>query len=183
MRGNHDGQLIAAAWPALDGGLVDAEAAAEIDWAIRLISELRAVRAEMNVPAGAKLTLLMKDAAPETRDRLTAQGGIIGRLARLDRIDPDCAAVPEGAVQVVIGEATAILPLAGVIDLDEEAARLERETGKLEAEIAKLDKKLTNEQFLAKAPEAVVEEQRTRRQEQVEKMEKVKAALERLQGG
>ncbi len=61
--------------------------------------------------------------------------------------------------------------------------RLERETGKLEAEFAKLDKKLANEQFLPKAPEAVIEEQRARRQELVEKLEKIKAALERLKGG
>jgi valyl-tRNA synthetase len=61
--------------------------------------------------------------------------------------------------------------------------RLERETGKLEAETAKLDKKLANEQFLPKAPEAVIEEQRARRQELVEKLEKIKAALERLKGG
>ncbi len=66
---------------------------------------------------------------------------------------------------------------------EEPRQRLERETGKLEAEIAKLDKKLANEQFLPKAPEAVIEEQRARRQELVEKLEKIKAALERLKGG
>jgi valyl-tRNA synthetase len=182
VRGNHNGQLITAEWPSFDETLVDPEAAAELDWTIRLIGELRAVRAEMNVPAASKLTLLMKDAGPETKRRLASQGEIIQRLARLERIDPDCAEVPEGAVQVVIDEATAVLPLAGVIDLDEEKARLGREQDKLTAEIAKLDKKLANEQFLAKAPEEVVEEQRTRRAEFAEKRERLGAALEQLGG-
>ena len=179
-RGNHDGALITGRWPDLDPALADAEAAAELDWTIRLISEVRAVRAELNVPPASKLTLGIKDAGPETKRRLASQGEIIRRLARLERIEADLTEVPAGSVQVVIDEATAILPLAGVIDLEEERGRLGREAAKLEAETAKLDKKLSNEQFLAKAPEAVVAENRARREELAEKLERVKTASERL---
>ncbi len=179
-RGNHDGALITGRWPDLDPALADSEAAAELDWTIRLISEVRAVRAELNVPPASKLTLGIKDAGPETKRRLASQGEIIRRLARLERIEADLTEVPAGSVQVVIDEATAILPLAGVIDLEEERGRLGREAAKLEAETAKLDKKLSNEQFLAKAPEAVVAENRARREELAEKLERVKTASERL---
>jgi valyl-tRNA synthetase len=177
-----EGRLITASWPALDAGLIDAEAEVEIDWAIRLIGEVRAVRAEMNVPAAAKIGLLMKDAGPATLARLEAHRGIIGRLARLNGIEVAGAEVPKGAAQIVIDEATAILPLAGVIDVAQEKARLAREKDKLAAELAKLDKKLANQQFLAKAPEEVVEEQRERRAEQAEKSDRLAAALQRLSG-
>ncbi len=172
--------LIAADWPSFAADLTDPEVEAEIDWTIRLISEVRAVRAEVNVPAAAKLALLIKGADIKTRTRLAAQGEIVERLARLDRIDPDAKDVPKGAVQIVIGEATAYLPLADAIDLDQERARLGRETFKLDGEIGKIDKKLANQQFLAKAPPEVVEEQKERRAELVEKRDRVAVALERL---
>jgi valyl-tRNA synthetase len=177
-----EGRLITAPWPAFEAALIDPEVEAEIDWAIRLIGEVRAVRAEMNVPAAAKIPLLMKDMAAESTARLEAHRGIISRLARLDGIQAAAAEVPKGAAQIVIDEATAILPLAGVIDVEQEKARLAREQDKLAAEIAKLDKKLANQQFLAKAPPEVVEEQRDRRAEQAEKSDRLTAALERLSG-
>jgi len=172
--------LIGAEWPSFAKDLADPEVEAEIDWTIRLISEVRTVRAEVNVPAAAKLTLLMKGADDRTRARLAAQGEIIERLARLERIDPDAKDVPKGAVQIVIDEATAFLPLADAIDLDQERARLKRDIGKLDGEIGKIDKKLANQQFLAKAPPEVVEEQKERRAELVEKRDHVAAAWERL---
>ena len=174
--------LISAEWPSFAAELADPEVEAEIDWTIRLISEVRAVRAEVNVPAAAKLTLLMKGADDRTRSRLAAQREIIERLARLERIDPDAKAVPKGAVQIVIDEATVFLPLADAVDLDQERARLEREVAKLDGEIGKIDKKLANRQFLAKAPPEVVEEQRERRVELVEKRDRLIAALGWLNG-
>jgi valyl-tRNA synthetase len=177
-----DGRLITAQWPAFDAALIDPEVEAEIDWAIRLIGDVRAVRAEMNVPAAAKIALLMKDAGPATLARLEAHREIIGRLARLNGIEVAGAEVPKDAAQIVIDEATAILPLAGVIDVAQEKARLEGAILKFEAEIAKLDKKLANAQFLAKAPEEVVEEQKERRAELAEKVARLRAALKRLSG-
>ena len=94
----------------------------------------------------------------------------------------DARGIPPGSVQIVSDEATAILPLAGVIDVAAEQARLKREIGRLDDEIAKVDKKLANQQFLAKAPPAVVEEQRGRREESAQVRDRLGAALQRLQG-
>jgi valyl-tRNA synthetase len=176
------GKLITASWPSFDAGLIDSQAEAEIDWAIGLIGEVRAVRAEMNVPPAAKVNLLIKDAGPATLARLEANREIVDRLARLNGIQIADGEVPKGAAQIVIDEATVFLPLAGVIDLAQEKLRLERDIQKLEVEIGKLEKKLANEQFLAKAPEEVVEEQKERRADLAEKHQRLGAALTRLDG-
>ena len=190
LGGAEKGRLITAPWPAYGEESIDAEAMAEIDWVIRLISEVRAVRAEMNVPAAAKIPLLLRDADAANVARLERHRGLIERLARLSSLETLDGAAPQGApqgasggaVQIVIDEATAILPLAEVIDLDQELARLQREKDKAEGEIAKIDKKLANQQFLAKAPPDVVETQHERRAETAQLRDRLAAALERLAG-
>ncbi len=162
--------------------MIDAEAAAEIDWVIRLISEVRAVRAEMNVPAAAKIPLLLRDADAANAARLDRHRNLIERLARLDSLEALEGEAPKGAVQIVLDEATVLLPLAAVIDVGQELARLKREVTKAESEIAQIDKKLANRQFLAKAPPAVVEEQKERRAETAQLRDKLAAALGRLGG-
>jgi valyl-tRNA synthetase len=174
--------LVTAEWPRFDDALIDRDAAAEIDWVIRLVSEVRATRAEMNVPVAAQIPLLVKDAGATTRARLDKHRDIVGRLARLSDVAIHDGEVPQGAVQIVLDEATAILPLAEVIDIARERARLAREIDKVAGEIAKFDKKLANENFLAKAPPEVVEEQRARRAESQALRDKLAAALERLAG-
>jgi valyl-tRNA synthetase len=116
----------------------------------------------MNVPAGAKVPLILIGASAETAARLDRHRDLIVRLARLDRVTL-AGEVPKGAAQIVLDEATLVLPLAGIIDIAAERARLEREVKKLAGEIAGIDKKLANPAFIAKAPEEVVEEQRERR--------------------
>jgi valyl-tRNA synthetase len=182
LGGAASGRLISAAWPVYGDGLIDAAAAAEMDWAIRLIGDIRAVRAEMNVPAAGRIPLLIKDADATARARLQAHGDIITRLARLDSIADAPAAIPAGSVQLVLDGATAILPLAGVIDLAQERDRLQREIGKIDDEIAKAEKKLGNESFVAKAPPEVVEEQKERLEEGRALRSKLAAALARLAG-
>ena len=175
-------RLISDALAEPDPGLVDRTADAEIDWLIRLVSEIRAVRSEMNVPPAAKLELLVKDAGETSRERLSRHEGLIKRLARLTGIAALAGDVPKGAVQTVIDEATAVLPLAEVIDIAQEQARLQREIAKLAAEIAKTEKKLANEQFLSKAPDAVVAQQNDRLAEALGTRARLAAALERLGG-
>ncbi|HTJ58046.1 MAG TPA: valine--tRNA ligase [Devosiaceae bacterium] len=170
--------LIVSEWPELVG-LGDAEADAELDWFIALISGIRSVRQEMNVPAGAKIPLEIVGAAPETKARIERQLAALTRLARLDTVN-EASSVPAGSAQIVLGEATYALPLAGVIDLAAERARLSKEIGKLDGEIGGIDKKLSNEQFVAKAPEEVIEEQRGRRAEAADRRERIAAALARL---
>ncbi len=133
----------------------------------------------MNVPAGAKIPLILKDASAESRARADAHGALVMRLARLTGIET-ADAVPDGSVQDVVGEATIVLPLADVVDLEQEGARLQREIDKIAGEIAKLDKKLANESFVAKAPPEVVEEQRERKAEAEQAQAKLAEALSRL---
>ncbi|MDX1421624.1 MAG: valine--tRNA ligase [Kiloniellales bacterium] len=183
LNGEDSELLITARWPAFDDALIDADCEAEIDWVVRLIGEVRAVRAEMNVPPKSKIDLLLKDAGEAALARVAAHGDLIRRLARLERIEPLDGEVPEGSAQIVLDQATAVLPLGAVIDLDQERARLSREKQRQEAEIAKLDKKLANRQFLAKAPPEVVSEQRERREEAAAARAKIAAALEQISGG
>jgi len=173
--------LITSPWPDHGSVKVDESAAAEMDWVIRLISEIRGVRSEMNVPPAAQLTMLMRDAAPVSRARLAAHQDLIRRLARLDEVTIDGAAAPKGAVQIVVDEATVMLPLADVIDVSKEHARLTKDIAKLAGEAGKIESKLANEQFVAKAPPDVIEEQRERLAEARQALQKLTAARDRLQ--
>jgi valyl-tRNA synthetase len=170
--------LILTEWPDL-AGLEDPEADADLNWLIDVITNVRSVRSEMNVPAGAKLQMVVVGAGDTTLRRLVAGTSLITRLARLEEISPQ-ATVPGESAQFVVGEATWALPLAGVIDIAAEKVRLEKEVTKLDAEIAQIDKKLGNEQFVAKAPEEVIEEQKARREAAIERRHHILEALKRL---
>ncbi|MEQ9042271.1 MAG: valine--tRNA ligase [Alphaproteobacteria bacterium] len=172
--------LVTAQWPVMTG-LGDPASDREMDWVIRFISEVRSVRAEMNVPAGAKIELLIKDASAESLARLARHRSLIDRLARLSSVEI-ATDIPHGAIQLVLDEATLILPLASLIDVDAETARLRKELGKLEDEVKKIDAKLGNAKFLAGAPEHVVEEQRERKSDAQAAMAKFTDALKRLGG-
>ncbi|MGE0748436.1 MAG: class I tRNA ligase family protein, partial [Rhodospirillales bacterium] len=174
--------LVAETWPELDPGLVDPAAAAEMDWVVRLISGVRAIRSEMNVPPAAKLDLLLKDAAPETLARLATHRDLILRMARLERAEAAAGALPKGVAQMVLDEATVVLPLGAVIDIAQERARLQKEIDKAAKEIDAIDKKLGNANFVARAPEEVVEEQRERRDEHAAVRDRLAEALQRLAG-
>ncbi len=174
-------KLIATVWPHYDF-VADKAADEEMDWVVRLVSAIRAVRAEMNVPPAAKLQALVQGAAATTVQRLDTHSDLVQTLARLDSIAISPEAAPKGSVQVVVDEATVALPLAGVIDVAQEQARLTKELVKTEAEIAKLDKKLANDAFISKADAEVVQEHRDRRDEYAQARAKVAEALERLRG-
>jgi valyl-tRNA synthetase len=173
-----DSLLILAEWPDLTG-FEDAEADAELAWLIDVISNVRSVRAEMNVPASAKLQLVVTGAGEQTLGRLVAGTSLISRLARLEEISPRND-VPGESAQFIVGDANFALPLAGVIDLAAEKVRLEKDVTKLEAEISQIDRKLGNEQFVAKAPEEVIEEQRTRRDAAADRRQRILESLTRL---
>ena len=173
-----DRLLALSEWPMLTG-LEDKAADAEVEWLIAVVSGIRSVRTEMNVPAAAKIPLVIVGAGEETGTRVEGQLAALSRMARLGEVSYGDE-VPESSAQLVIGEATFALPLKGIIDFDAERVRLKREIAKEEVEIAKIDKKLGNEQFVAKAPPEVIEEQRERRAEAVARLERLKAALARL---
>jgi valyl-tRNA synthetase len=150
-----------------------------MEWLISLISGIRSVRTEMNVPAGAKIPLVVVGAGATTGDRIETHLASISRIARLASVDYS-SEVPRDSAQIVLNEATFALPLAGVIDIGVERLRLEREIEKIDDEVEKIDRKLGNPQFVAKAPEEVIEEQRSRRDEAMLRREKLVAALKRL---
>ncbi|MDE1900271.1 MAG: valine--tRNA ligase [Alphaproteobacteria bacterium] len=175
-----EAMLITAAWPVIDAP-ADHAAREEMNWLVRLISDIRAVRAELNVPAGAQVPLQVKGAGAETRARLERHAAIIARLARLSGVT-HVETIAKGAAQSVLGEAVLILPLAEIIDLDQERARLKKEGEKLAAEIKKIEAKLGNKEFVDRAPPEIVEEQRERKAEAEATLARLEAAQKSLAG-
>ena len=172
------GMLISQRWPAPLS--IDAAADAEMNWLIGLISDIRSARSELNVPASARLPLLVVGASEVTKQRLAANSAAIVHLSRVNAINPEALVPPKGSLQIVIGEATYASPVADVIDLQAESARLQKEIKKLADEVGKIDAKLGNANFVARAPEEVVEEQRERRQQAEQTRLRLSTALERL---
>jgi valyl-tRNA synthetase len=155
-----DSLLIVADWPKLDG-LSNPAAQDEMNWLVSLITEIRKLRSEMNIPAKAKPAGLAIGASDVLAERLSRHSALICQLARLDSI-ASAKEAPEGAAQIVVGDTTYALPLEGVIDFDAERARLDKEIEKTAGEISRLEKKLGNERFVANAPPALVEAERAK---------------------
>lgn len=170
--------LCHATWPA--PRFEDTEAAAEINWLVDLVSGIRSVRAEMNVPPAATAPLVMVGSNAATWERLERHVSAIQRLARIGEIS-HAEEAPKGSAQIVIGEATACLPLGSLIDLAAEAARLKKELDKVSGEIGRIEKKLSNPQFVAKAAEEVVAAERDKLAEFQEAVLKLKTALSRVE--
>jgi valyl-tRNA synthetase len=166
-------------WPS-HSGLEDASAKEEIGWVIKLVSEVRSVRSEMNVPAGAKIPLEVVASSDIERERLGRHEDTISRLARLSSLSYVDEASGGSAV-VVFDDTTAALPLKDVIDLDVERGRITKEIDKAKSEIKKIDGKLANPKFVEKAPEEVVEENRERRRDFEGQILRFEAALNRLE--
>jgi valyl-tRNA synthetase len=171
-----DGLLALSHWPQLEG-LVDDKAEAEIGWVIDLITAIRSLRAEMNL--NAQIPLVLSGASAETKARAERWAEFIKRLARVSEIS-SAASPPQGAVQLLVRGEVVALPLKGVIDLAAERVRLDKEMAKAEADIKRVDAKLSNENFVARAPEEVVEEEKEKRAEAVARKEKIAAALATL---
>ena len=172
--------LVLAEWPQLDG-LEDTAAEGEIGWVVDVITAVRSIRAEMNIPAGAQIPIAVVDAGKETSSQAMAWGDFIKRLARISTIDFP-PAVPPHSVQLLIRGDVVALPLAGVIDIAAERTRLEKEMAKADADIARVDAKLGNADFVARAPDEVVEGEREKREAAEGRRAKIVEALERLKG-
>jgi valyl-tRNA synthetase len=171
--------LIAASWPDYAKIARDEAASAEMNWVKTLISEVRSVRAEMNVPPASKLPLTLKTPSGDERAWLERHNDLVLRLARLETAGAG-AELAKGSAQIVVGQGTAGLALEGFIDFAKERARLSKEELRLKGEIGRIDAKLGNEAFVAKAPEEVIEEQREKRAEYEAALAKIVEALKRL---
>jgi len=157
----------------------DSEAEAEIGWVVDLVTAIRSVRAEMNIPPATLMPLMLAGVAAETMQRAQRWSDVVKRLARLAEISFVDRA-PDGAMQLLGRGEIAALPLKGVIDLSAEKARLDKEMAKAEADIKRVDAKLSNEKFVANAPEEIVEEEKEKREEAIARKAKILEALERL---
>ena len=185
LGGPSAGLLVTAPWPG--GGAtadVDRAAAAEMDWVVRLIGLVRSVRSQVKVPAAARIPMALRGASPESARRLATHEHEIVRLARIATltVEPLTDSVPEGAAQLVLDEATVVLPLAGVIDLAAEKERLQKELTKVHGEIDGIDRKLGDAAFVSRAPGRVVEQQHERRAAAADARSRLVEALERLGG-
>lgn len=173
------GKLIHAAWPTDE--TVNGADKNEIDRAIDIISAIRSLRSAMNLPAGAKLHAFVKDAAAETLSVVERQKALICKLARLEELDAlGNREVTKDMVQTVSREAAILIPLKGVVDFEAERARLQKELETLNKNLEGYSRKLNNESFVAKAPAAVVAEEKRRQAEAQENKAKVEEALARI---
>ncbi len=165
-------------WPDL-AALKDEAAEAEIGFVVDLISDIRSVRSEVNVPAGTQAPLVLVNASAATRATVEAWAPMIERLARVSAITFE-AASPAQSAQIIVRGEVAALPLAGIIDLEVERSRLTKELAKLDQDIATVDRKLGNPDFMARAPEEIVEENRERKAAAEARKLKIAEALARL---
>ncbi|MEK9212476.1 valine--tRNA ligase [Sphingomonas sp. 2378] len=175
--GARDHDLIVAHWPMADARALDPEAEREIDWLIRLVSEIRAARTELNVPPGARLPMHVRDANDNTTARLIRQASALARLARVDAAEGEALG---GAAQVVVDEATFVLPLEGVIDLDAERQRLTKAIAAVEKERDALGGRLSNASFVERAKPEAVEKARADHADKMAEAARLHAALGRL---
>ncbi|WP_448536813.1 valine--tRNA ligase [Sphingobium yanoikuyae] len=178
LTGQRAQELIVAEWPVALYE-VDTDAQGEIDWLIRLVSAIRTARTELNVPPGAKLRMVVRDASETTRGRLDRQGAALARLGRIESLafGEDVAG---GAAQIVVDEATFILPLEGVIDIAAEKTRLEKALAAAAKERDSLGGRLSNPAFVEKAKPEAVAKAREDHAEKTAEAERLKAALDRL---
>ena len=166
-------------WPQIPENLMNKDADAEINWVIKAITSIRSVRSEMNVPAGAKIPLIVSGSNELTQQRIVRHNDVLKRLARLDTITVQND-FPEGSIQSIVEEAVFAIHLNEVIDVTAETDRLKKEITKVEKEISKISGKLNNQGFLEKAPDAVIQENKSRLQDEQSKLEKLETALDRL---
>jgi valyl-tRNA synthetase len=172
--------LISAAWPEPFAVSDAAQARAELDWVVRLIGLIRSVRAEMNVPPSKPSPVLLQGAPPEMLRRVDRWMDAIRRLARASDVQPLSGDIPTGCALAVLDETTIVLPLEGLIDIAAERVRLTKERDKLIAEAKKLSQKLDNADFVSRAPEEVVAENRERLEAARSEIARLQAALDRL---
>lgn len=175
---DRDQMLITTSWPEIKAP--NTTASQTMNNVVELITLIRSVRVEMNVPAAQKIRVLIKDADPEKQNMIQENEALILKMARLATVEFNNNAAPKGSAQAVWGGAMVILPLADVIDLDAERARIQKQIAKLDDEIQKIEKKLNNQGFMAKAPEEVVVENREKLHQALEAKQRLDEVLSRL---
>ncbi|MCM3619335.1 valine--tRNA ligase [Sutcliffiella horikoshii] len=182
----HEGESITCAkWPEVREDLTDKEAAADMRLLVDIIRSVRNVRAEVNTPMSKQVKLLVKAKTSEIAGKLENNRSYLERFCNPSEllIGTDVALDGgEKAMTAVVTGAELILPLLGLINIDEEIARLNKELAKLDKEVERVQKKLSNQGFIAKAPANVIEEEKAKEQDYVEKRDAVQARIDELKG-
>jgi len=181
LKSDQEGSIVTEAWPAVQATYLNDTAEKEMQFIQKAISAIRTTRSEMNVPPARKATLLYRTNDTTVENMLLENAGYIMQLAKIDKLEPLFEGQDlESTASLVIDGAELFIPLADLIDLDLERQRLTKEIERLTKQVMGLEKKLSNEDFLRKAPEQVVATDRNKLQSFTEKLAKVKANLERL---
>ncbi len=178
----HEGESITvAAWPEVDSALTDDAAAEEMKLLVDIIRAVRNIRAEVNTPMSKQIKLMLKAKDEETLAVLKKNAAYIERFCNPESLELSTdASAPEKAMTAVVTGVELFLPLAGLINIDEEIARLEKELDKWTKEVSRVQGKLSNERFISKAPQKVVDEEKAKEQDYLEKQATVKARIEEL---
>ncbi|AGK55098.1 valine--tRNA ligase [Bacillus sp. 1NLA3E] len=178
----HSGESITtASWPVVDAALVDDQAAGEMKLLVEIIRSVRNSRAEVNTPLSKKIKMILKAKDAGVLAVLEKNRGYIERFCNPEELVIAVEVeAPDKAMTAVVTGAEIILPLAGLINLDEERARLEKEVERLNKEVERVQKKLGNEGFVKKAPAKVIEEERAKEQDYIEKRAAVQVRLNEL---
>jgi valyl-tRNA synthetase len=179
-----EGSIMVAAFPADApdaAALADPAAEATMDLLIRVVTGIRNIRGEMNIAPGLNLSAIVQSADEAVRRDLEAHRDLILPLARLALLEVRSAgAKPPTAATAVIGEATIFVDLKGIIDFQQEAGRLEKEIAKLDGELGGVNKKLSNDDFLKKAPADVVAKVREKQAALAERRAQLGSHLDRI---
>ncbi|SEG33942.1 valine--tRNA ligase [Paenibacillus sp. UNC499MF] len=178
----HEGDTITlAAWPVYDAQFEAPEAVREMELLMDIIRSVRNIRAEVNVPMSKKIELLVKPSGQDVETILSRNEEYLRRFCSTSELSISAGlASPDKAMTAVVTGAELFLPLAGLIDIAQEVARLEKEMQTLIGEVTRIEKKLSNEGFIAKAPAKVIEEEKAKMADYADKRDKVVARLAEL---
>lgn len=178
----HKGESITVAkWPKVRPELSNHEASEQMKLLVEIIRSVRNIRAEVNTPMSKKIAMIINAHDEKILDTLETNKAYLERFCNPEMLTIGVgAAAPEKAMTAVVSGAEIYLPLQGLINIEEEIARLERELEKLNKEVERVQKKLANEKFVAKAPAQVVEEERAKEKDYLEKRATVQERLEEL---
>ena len=178
----HEGEsIVAAKWPVADPSLSDEQRAGDMKHLMDVIKAVRNIRAEVNTPMSKKVALAIRTHDDATQAALENNRAYLERFCNPESLDisRDLAA-PDKSMSAVVSGAELFMPLEGLINIEEELARLEKELGKWQGELKRVEGKLTNERFVSKAPEAVVEEERAKQKDYQEKYDAVQKRIAEL---
>jgi valyl-tRNA synthetase len=174
------GSIMTAPYPLMEVGLVNPQAEAEMGLVMEAITAIRNLRGEMNVPPASQVEVFLRSADPWSLAALEGHRQAVMLLARVKELHHNADAIPAAAAKAVVDRVEIFMPLTGVIDFKEEERRLAKEMEKISKELAQAQRKMANEDFLAKAPPEVVNKEKERLNSWSEKLAKLKAHQERI---